>query len=78
MKYIPIEIQNIIFSYVERPPTNKLIKYVINDCYEEDYDPYYAEYWYDNYCYNDTFYEWYFMYRKRWIGKNINICHQLF
>ena len=69
MKYIPIEIQNIIFSYVQRPPTNKLMKYIINDCYEKDHDPYYVEHWYDNYCFDYTFSQWYFMYRKRWILK---------
>lgn len=71
MVYLPPEILNIIFSYVPRPPTNKLIKYLINDCYEEDYDPYYSETWYDNYCYNYTFKEWYFLYRK-WLVINIH------
>ena len=68
MKDIPFELLNIIFSYVERPATNKLMKYVINECYEEDHDPYYAENWYDNYCFNYSFSEWYFMYRKRWVN----------
>jgi len=58
MVYIPPEILNIIISFVERPPTNKLMKYVINDCYKEDYDPYYAKTWFDNYCFNYTFIEW--------------------
>lgn len=71
MVYLPLELLNIIFSYVPRPSTNKLIKYLINDCYEEDYEPYYAETWYDNYCYNYTFKEWYFFYRK-WLIINIH------
>ena len=40
------------------------IKYLINDCYKEDYDPFYAESWYSNYCFEYTFSEWYFLYRK--------------
>lgn len=67
MVYLPPEILNIIFSYVERPQTNKLIKYLINDCYEEDYDPYFSESWYDDYQFNYTFKEWYFLYRKWWV-----------
>ena len=69
MVYLPPEILNIIFSYVVRPQTNKLMKYVITECYEEDYDPYYSETWYDNYCYSYTFKELYFLYRKWWIQK---------
>jgi hypothetical protein len=41
------------------------LKYLIHECYEEDYDPYYAENWLDNYCYEYTFAEWYFLYRKK-------------
>lgn len=69
MVYLPPEILNIIFSYVQRPLTNKLIKYIIEDCYEEDYDPYTAEYLHDNYCFEYTFKEWYFLYRKNHILK---------
>lgn len=73
MRYLPEEILNVIFSYVQRPLTNKLMKYIINDCYEEDYDPYGAETWCDNYCFDYTFKEWYFLYRKWWV---ININKQ--
>ena len=48
--------------------TNKImhyINYLFEDCYLEDYNPFYAEFWYDNYCYAYTFSEWYFLYRKR-------------
>jgi hypothetical protein len=41
------------------------IKYLIHDCYEEDYNPYNAEMYYDNYCYEYTFIEWYFLYRRK-------------
>ena len=41
------------------------IIYLFEDCYLEDYNPFYAEFWYDNYCYDYTFSEWYFLYRKR-------------
>ena len=41
------------------------IKYLTQECYEEDYDPYYAETWIDNYCYEYTFVEWYFLYRRK-------------
>ena len=41
------------------------INYLIEYCYKEDYDPFYAEFYYDNYCYEYTFIEWYFFYRKR-------------
>jgi len=46
-------------------PLSRYIKYIIEDCYEEDYDPYFAETWRDNYCYEYTFVEWYFLYRKK-------------
>jgi hypothetical protein len=45
------------------------LKYLINDCYEEDYNPFYAESWYSNYCFEYTFSEWYFLYRKYKIQK---------
>jgi hypothetical protein len=41
------------------------INYLFEDCYQEDYNPFYAEFWYDNYCYHYTFSEWYFLLRKR-------------
>ena len=44
---------------------NHYIKYLFEDCYQEDYNPFYAESWRDNYCYDYTFSEWYFLYRKR-------------
>jgi hypothetical protein len=65
MVYLPNEILNIIFSYVERPKHAKMIKYLIEDCYEEDYNPYTAEKWYDNYCFEYSFYEWYYLYRRQ-------------
>ena len=73
MVYLPNEILNIIFSFVQRPKTNKLMKYIIEECYEEDYDPYYSESYYDDYRYQYTFKEWYFLYRKWWILKNKKI-----
>ena len=73
MVYLPNEILNIIFSFVERPQTNKLIKYVIEDCYEEDYDTYNYEDIYDDYRYHYTFKEWYFLYRKWFVLKQKNI-----
>ena len=39
---------------------NVYMKYLIKECYEEDYDPVYAETWLDNYCFEYTFVEWYF------------------
>lgn len=63
MIYLPYEIQNIIFSFSQRPPTNTMIKYLIHECYKEDYDPYYYEYADDMYCYSYSFQQWYFMYR---------------
>ena len=70
MHLLPLEIINYILSFVERPATNKIIKYVINDCYMEDYDPYYAEDWRDNFCYQYSFQEWYFLYRKSYKKNN--------
>jgi hypothetical protein len=63
MVYLPNEIINIILSYVERPKCSKMIKYLIEDCYEEDYNPYTAENWQDNYCFYFSFNEWYYLYR---------------
>ena len=68
MMYLPPEIVNYIFLFVQGP-TNKLMKYVIEDCYEEDYDPYTAEYLHDNFCFEYSFIEWYFLYRKNHIYK---------
>lgn len=44
---------------------NHYINYLFEDCYQEDYNPFYAESWRDNYCYDYTFSEWYFLLRKR-------------
>lgn len=43
----------------------KYFKFLIEECYEEDYNPYTAQTWQDNYCYNMTFSKWYFRYRSR-------------
>lgn len=71
---LPQEIINKIFSYLrEIPPTYELMKYVIQECYEEDFDTdadLYEEHeidYYDNYCFQYSFYEWYFFYRKNYI-----------
>ena len=37
--------------------TNKIIHYInylFEYCYLEDYNPFYAEFWYENYCYDYT------------------------
>ena len=67
MIYLPNEIINKIFSFLERPATNKIMNYVIEDCYKKDYCPYIAEYWYDNFCFHYSFTEWYFLYRKGYL-----------
>ena len=74
MVYLCNDLLNIIFSFVQRPPTNTMIKYVIEDCYENDYDPYADLYnhdgelhWYDDFCFQYSFVEWYFLYRKNYI-----------
>jgi hypothetical protein len=64
MVKLPNEIINLIVSFIERPATNKIMKYVIEDCYKEDYCHYTAEHWYDNFCFHYSFNEWYFLYRK--------------
>jgi hypothetical protein len=46
-------------------PIAKYIKYLYNDCYEEDYDAFWSEYHYDNYSYHYSFLEWYFLYRRQ-------------
>jgi hypothetical protein len=71
MFYLPPEIVNYIFLFVQSP-TNKLMKYVIEDCYEEDYDPFTAEFLHDNYCFDYSFKEWYFLYRKYHAYTRIN------
>jgi len=70
MANLPNGIINLIFSFVERPATNKLMNYVIEDCYKEDYCPHTAEYWYDNFCFQYSFKEWYFLYRKYCVYNN--------
>jgi hypothetical protein len=64
MTNLPNGIINLIISFIERPATNKIMNYVIEDCYKEDYCPHTAEYWYDNFCFHYSFKEWYFLYRK--------------
>jgi hypothetical protein len=50
------------------------MKYLVEECYEEDYNPYTAETWRDNYCHEYSFAEWYFKYRRRWHNpKKMNI-----
>ena len=49
---------------------NYFMKYLIHDCYEEDYDPLFAEFWYDNHCFTYSFSEWYFLFRKKLAIKN--------
>ncbi len=51
------------------PYHSQILNYVIHDCYEEDYCPYTAEYYSDNFCFTFTFIEWYFRYRKININK---------
>lgn len=41
------------------------MKYLVEECYEEDYNPFFAEDYYDNYCFEYSFSEWYFLHRKR-------------
>ena len=57
MSSLPTEIIN-------KHPFTNYIEYLYADCYEEDYNPYYAENWLDNYCFYYSFSEWYFMYRR--------------
>lgn len=45
-------------------PLSIYMKYLINECYEEDYNPFFSEDWKDNYCHNYTFSEWYFFIEK--------------
>ena len=52
-------------------PISLFIKYLVEDCYEEDYNIYDYENNNDIYCNNYTFIEWYFRYRKLWcLNKN--------
>ncbi len=82
MVYLPNELINIIFSYVERPKHEKIMKYLIEDCYQNDYNPYTSENWSDNYCFEYSFVEWYSLYRlqcklggiqMRYMKKNLNL-----
>lgn len=65
-------------SLVDSTLLPKYMKYLIEDCYEEDHNPFTSETWRDNYCYEYTFSEWYFMYRKRWHHpKKLNIKKEI-
>ena len=71
LKNLPLEIINIILSFREIHPISKIMNIIIHDSYEEDYNPYYAEYFPDNYCFHYSFKEWYFRiirikYNKYW------------
>jgi len=46
--------------------TTIYIKYLFENCYEEDYNIYDYDNINDMYCNNYTFKEWYFRYRKLW------------
>jgi hypothetical protein len=63
---LPNEIINVILSYMERPFHNKIMEKLIDD-YENDYNPLYAEDWYDNYCFTFTLKEEQFHYLKKLI-----------
>jgi hypothetical protein len=69
MPYLPYDLINLILSFMQRPQHSKLMKFIITDCYEEDYDRYTAENYRDNYRFEYTFIEWYFLYRKNRIYK---------
>jgi len=62
-----INVLNIIQSH--QSSTNELMKYVIKDCYEKDYDPYTYEFSHRKYCFEYSFIDWYFLYRKNSIYK---------
>lgn len=47
-------------------PIAVYMNYLIEDCYNEDYNPYDYENIYDDYRFLYTFSEWYFFYRKLW------------
>lgn len=73
MPYLPNEIVNIILSYVERPKHAKIIKYLIQKGYKSDFNPDEWVCWcYDQfYRFQYSFYEWYFLYRKKYVfGRN--------
>jgi hypothetical protein len=58
---------------MEIHPIAEYLNYLINYCYDEDYNPYKFEYYTDAYKYNYTFNEWYFYYRKIWRLKNTKL-----
>lgn len=45
-------------------PLSIYMKYLINECYEEDHNPFFLENGKDHYCHNYTFSEWYFFIEK--------------
>ncbi len=49
---------------------NHFMKYLIHDCYEEDYDPLFADFWYDNHCFSYSFCQWYFLFRRKLARQN--------
>jgi hypothetical protein len=49
---------------VPKHPIATYMKYLIEDCYEEDYNPYTYNVNSESYRYIYTFSEWYFRYRK--------------
>lgn len=65
---LPIEIINHILSFRERHPIAIYMKYLIDECYGEDFDPYANEIHY--FSYNYSFSEWYFLYRNHRIYNN--------
>jgi len=75
--YFPNEILNIIFSYVERPKHANMILNVIKNGYKEDYNPFTAEQFTDNYCFQYHFSEWYYLYRIQTKLGGINTKHNI-
>lgn len=59
MVQLPNEILNIIFSFVERPQTNKIMKHIIEKGFLEDANPSCKLYIDDS---KFTFYNWYSMF----------------
>jgi len=72
MRDLPFEIINIILSFREKHFLSNIINNLIKNFYEKDFDPNYAEYWFDNYCYHYSFSQWYFyVIRKRCVHRSI-------
>ena len=61
MSYLPIEIINLILSFIGPTKSSKVIKYLVDYKYNKNYNPFFYNHYSNLFNFNYSFYEWYFL-----------------